>query len=235
MNGWLTERNMACVTRHAGNAAASRWSRVCRWQVGMATGPSPWLCSLAVLVFWQVMACLVSPEEPSRGMMIGFTLFLPLVFPMVFMIGQSTRRFRTLGRELLLPVDRGAYLRQLGAALAVCQLHVWAVMTGVLVAWWLLTASEPVAWGRLACGLPISVLLQIWIFGVHVWLARYRSVLWSALGLYAASTPLPLFFLLPAELGGLGPIALAVAGVLALLGVLIMWDAYRRWLVTELG
>jgi hypothetical protein len=230
LSEWLTERNLEGVTWHAGHAAASCWSRVRRWQAGMATGPSVWLLSLAVLIFYQVTTWMMSPTEQPAG----FVLLLPLLSPVMSLL-PSSRRFATLGRELLTPVDRGAYLRQLGAAMAICQFHLWAAMAGVLVAWRLLTASEPVAPGPLAYGLAISILGQVWIFAIYVWLTRYRSQLRIALGFFLSLTfAQPLVFL-PGLSAGMGPIALAVAGVLATLGLLVTWDAYRRWLVTELG
>ena len=63
----LQDRQMASLTRHASRAASSRWSRVCRWQVGMISG-------------WAIG---------------GFSFFMPLVFLGTFSLISSGAGLKT--------------------------------------------------------------------------------------------------------------------------------------------
>ena len=147
---------------------------------------------------------------------------------------------RKMGRALLLPIQRKTYIRQLGTAAALSHFQLWAGMALVLTLWRLLIGPQPLPWSVLAGVLAFSAAFQVAAFSVVVWTARYRlrAVGWfSVMLLLAAVLSVveirwirSLLVTLP---GKLPSDAFWMAGILALLGLLITWDAYRRWLVTD--
>ncbi len=240
---WLAERHVAGLAGHARRADTSRWSRVCRWQAGMATGWSIWLYGFAPILFIYALHALpwvfgngrTSPGLPP------WLFGLCLTFcPVVVSAGGWNERTRALARELLMPVGRSDYLRQLGAAAGLTQLQLWGTMS-VAAILCMLTIAEPTSqFVAIANLLVISGLSQIWLFGMIVWWTRCRSMILGILAIILAVAE-PLFLnivLAPIEAGGgLAEWQYAtwsVAGLFALFGVLLLRNAYRRWWLTEL-
>ena len=119
---------------------------------------------------------------------------------------------------------------------AVNQLQLLAGMSVGTTLWLFLTARQSFSFTNLAFVLGIFTLLQPWFFGVGVWFLRYRNLGMQMGGfigaLYVSMIPAALY----AAPGPLDPwrySALPVAGIMALLGLLITWDAHRRWLVAD--
>ena len=158
---------------------------------------------------------------------------------MFFPIGKSVARWDqrtpTLG-ELLMPVTRSAYLRQLGGAAALNELQLWAAMSTVAVACVLVTGNDGPPLATILDLLVISGLSQIWLFGVAVWWTRCQSCLLGLLvGLVAIFEPIVLIGMLWGGLPAEWRYATwFVAGLFALFGLLLMRNAYRRWWWTEL-
>ena len=90
--------------------------------------------------------------------------------------------------------------------------------------------------------LVASALWQVWLFGaivLAIWLARHRSRLSVVMVAFALATVVSLVLtslLQESPIMEFSPMALpvAVAAIFGLLGVLLTWHAYRRWLVTDL-
>ena len=141
-----------------------------------------------------------------------------------------------LAHELLLPVDRPSYVRQLGMAVAIGQLQLWAGVSLGLALWLLLVARQPLSLTNLAILLGIFTLLQPWFFGIGAWFVRYRNMglllVAFLLALYVPVIPVA-FYAGPAPLSPWRSIALPSAGVVAIFGLLLTYDAYRRWLAAD--
>ena len=229
---WLTERQMASLTQHAGRAPSSRWSRICRWRIGMCTGWSVWLWAFGMIAYVAILDHFfftnggkIDNKPPSVFMF----SFMATFFPVLGGMGRWIVRCRSLGRELMLPVDRVAYVRQLGLAAAVSQFQLWCAIVIAAIVWWQTLATPSPGFDAVALMLAVSGLCQFWTFGMSAWFARYRSQGLFTLGMISALMPAQML----AGFANGSPFllwALPAAGVLAMLGLLVAWDAYRRWL-----
>jgi hypothetical protein len=242
LRDWIAERQMARLTRLARQAPASRWSRICRWQVGMAAGWSLWFWIFGTLIYvhflvWWISTRTGKAAAPEIGAAreIGMASFVLTLMPTVAAIGGvfQWRNFNG-GQTLLLPVERKTYIRQLGAAAALSHFQLWAGMSVALLLWLLLLGAGPLQPAMLAGVLAFSAAFQVVVFGAAVWTARYRS---RALGglvlglLFAATQPMQ-WWLVSSR--GQFPCEVAwIAGIAAALGLLITLDAYRRWLAAD--
>ena len=190
---WLAERQMAALTRHARRAPLSRWSRICRWQIGMCTGWSVWLWAFGMIAyvlvlerfFFSNLKGTVNGNPPSTFL---FT-FMAAIMPVIGAMGRWIVRCRSLGRELMLPVDRVAYVRQLGLAAATSQFQLWCGIVVAAILWWQTLATQPPRLDAVAMMLAVSALCQFWTFGLFAWFARYRSQGLYVLGMMSAIMP----------------------------------------------
>jgi hypothetical protein len=149
---------------------------------------------------------------------------------------------RKLGYELSMPVERGAYLRQVGAAAAIHHFQSWGSACIGVALWWLIIAKQALPIIPIANLLVASALWQIWSFGAivwTVWLTRNRS---RIAGILAATLAAILAIILIGvqcksplrdELPRIG-FLVAAAALFAAVGVLLTWHAYRGWLVADL-
>ncbi len=242
--GWLkccsADKQMARLTEHARRAATSRWSRVCRWAPGVWTGwyvPVNGLYIFLLLLALPWMFGTRSAEARNTILPPFFLIFMPAVMSITQLIGRKL----ALVYELLMPVERTAYLRQVGAAAAIIQFQIWVANSVGVVLWWLIAAKQAPQFIPMANLLIASALWQVWIFGVIVWavqLARNRFRLWAGLvpllALVVSIVLTSVMYEPPlAELWRMG-LPVAVAALFAAVGVLLTWHAYRRWLVTDL-
>lgn len=228
------EWSMARRTSHARRAVASWWSAVHRWQVGMP----PWSSALVTVYFAFVLFLLGlagghEPRNAGAVFAMGILSFMPSCMawgPVVHW------RASTLAGGMLLPVDRRTLVRQVGAAAAIDQLGFWASMGAcmALCAWF----ADPKAFSvaDFAVLLGVFTLLQFWFFGVGAWFARYRSF-----GMWVGGNVLGCYVLIAAGAicAATGPLipwrymGFSLGGILALSGLLLTYDAYRRWLVAD--
>jgi hypothetical protein len=226
---WNAEKVMAGLIGHARRASVSRWSRVCRWQVGMMTGWSLLSFCLPMVLVFYVMTCL--ENKRASPLPTVFAVFASVMPAMVVGIALSRRRKR-LPCESLLCVNRATYLRQVGMAAALNQLQVWVSMTAVFVLWFWWMAERPIS-VTAAFALPISAFFQLWFFGLNVWLLRFRSPLAFCTGFVVSFQVTAMAAIVSLEEPVAAWIVLVVAAIFAVLGLVLTWDAYRRWLVTD--
>ena len=107
-------------------------------------------------------------------------------------------------------------------------------MTAVSVLWWCWVVQQPLS-VTVAYVLAFSALSQPAFFGLNVWLLRFRSPIPVFLG-WMVFFPVFAFATVGIELGPASsewPIVLLVAAIFAVLGLILTWHAYRRWLVAD--
>ena len=137
-----------------------------------------------------------------------------------------------MGRELLMPVERAAYLRQIGLAAALSHVKLWAAVGAVLTLWWVIAAGHPFRLAAFTFALLVSAAWQFFVFGIAVWSARRRSLAPIAMAfILGGQVPLTLFFESP--MGEALYVAIAASAFLGILGLLLTWAAYHRWLVAD--
>lgn len=231
------EKSMARWANHARRAPTSRWSRVCRWQVGMPGGLfGLFMVFFSFVVFtlamWSSGQDLRNTDAVYPAMMMFFAM--P---PCMFWGGFFRRgRLPLLAHELLLPVDRRGYVRQVGVATAIGQIQVWAGVSIGIVMWGLLLGRQTVSLAAYALLLGVFTLLQPWFFGMGAWFARCRTLGGQIGGLSLALCVPMLAATLFVERGPWSHarhLALPLAAIAALLGLLVSCHAYHRWLAAD--
>jgi hypothetical protein len=237
------------LAEHARRASTSRWSAVCRWRVGMANGRASWLFGVGVVLAVQFAAWIAVREtlEPSTFFWLTF-LFWLIASPSFMSLSQLVRRNHQLGYEIMLPVQRRIYLKQVGMAVAVSWLRKWGGMCAVFMLWWITAASEPLRLGLVVNVLACSALAQVGLFGMVLclaWLAqreppeRLPLLLPLVVGAIGGVVSIPIalvaVMLNESPLLGLGNFLLPLGGaaLFAMFGLLLTWFAYRRWLVAD--
>ena len=230
------EQSVAYLVRHAQLATCSRWSQICRWQWGMATGWRVSLWAILPVGLLQVMNWLDPQrvENAMTSMMVGTSFaFLPLLMSTTQLMSWLTLRLRVAGHELVLPVERRTYARQVGAALALGCFQIAGTMCAGIIAWWLLAIATPPPVLHVISLAAIALLMQIFMFGVLVFAWTVTSNRLVQVATYMASLLASIILLTGGFLDShfrLRPEVWSVGGGFAVLGVLLAYIAYRRWL-----
>jgi hypothetical protein len=239
------ERRMAKLIEHARQAPVSWWSGVRRWQVMMGIGRSSWLIWLVATFVTLLLGTWFTKGRSgilSTGGILQNLVVYPVlaIFPIPTLLGQFVQRQGMAGRELLLPVERGLYLRQLGTAAAISQLHCWSAASVAALFWWLVVARESVSGSAIAGMILIGALSQVWLFAGAVWFMRLRhrtmAVVPVVLVAFATGILLPIVtngFTAAPRLAEWRGFIWTAAGFLTLFGTFLIWAAYRRWLVAD--
>ena len=200
----------------------------------MVAGWSLWVWIFAALICAFAMTWWILTKEPNPAavMLVAISFGLFVIPALVAMQNQIQCR---PGPALLLPIERKTYIRQLGMAVALSQFQLWAGLSVVPLLWGLATAPLLPQLAMLIGVLAFSAAFQVLVFGALTWTARYRS---KALVYYVAIAGLlPTLFVVQLRLmlfpGPLPHDLMWIAGITAVVGLLITLDAYRRWLVTD--
>jgi hypothetical protein len=239
LKGLNEEKEVSRILRHARRSSTSSWSRTCRWQVGMATGRSLWFFALGTILaadflFWSFSN--YSRWEWDPAALLSFTSLPWLILMPTVSLGQLYQRMQVIGHELLMPVTRKAYFRELGLAALLAQFQLWsaaAVATGL---WWLVAARQAVPIATIIGILAFSALLQVTLFAAALWLARYPLLFPGLLVLLAVG-----FVPIIAAATGASawfaerPYAAwsAAVAAFAALDLILTWGAYRCWLAAD--
>jgi hypothetical protein len=202
----------------------------------MATGWSGCLLVIVLCLLGFVLIGIMGQDLRSAGVMFPLIIFSSFLPQGIVWGAFWRRRARMVAYELLLPVDRRGYVRQLGLAVAIGQLQLWSVFSIAIALWSLTTAQQLLPLANVARLLVVLALLQPWFFGFGTWFTRYRSfaMLLAAdlVAFYVALIPL-LLSAAPPPLRQWSGLSVPLAGMIAMLGLLMTSGAYRRWLVTD--
>lgn len=233
------------LIEHARRASASRWSAVCRWRVGTANGWTSWLLGVGVVLAMQFAAWVAAGERlgPSWFFWLTFVVWL-IACPSFVSLGQLARRNYLLAYEIMLPVERRTYLKQVGMAAAISCLRTWGGMYAAFMLWWITAALEPLQIGLVVNVLACSALAQVGLFGIGLclsWLAKRDSpqmllvVVGAIWGVFSLPMLTVAHMLNESPLPGLGNFLVppASAALFAMFGLLLTWFVYRRWLVED--
>jgi uncharacterized protein YjeT (DUF2065 family) len=223
MHGYLGH-----AARIAMPAGGSLWSRARAWSCLGGAG-------LRVVILMPAMVLVsqwcLSPMSGHESLVFWFCLMLILP-SLTLMIWP--RLWRQLALDSLRPLDRDRFLAEVGLAIAMNVGRTWLLLVGGCIAGQLLIANSPTDLPALLAAIAASLGAQVFLFALGVWLLRYRT---KALAAPMISMPLMICMLMSycRHASNLWPTAIGAGTVLAILGALIVRDAWRRWLVTELG
>jgi hypothetical protein len=134
--------------------------------IGVFAGP--YFALLWALGFW--------PEH----LFLRMTAPWALLFPYIVLVGTGQRR-NLLAVEVLRPVERGACFREMGLLLGIQMLVAWAGVLASIVIVAMLLIPHHLDWRTVAVMTAVTGLGQAWLWGIGVWLLRYRSLYGVAL------------------------------------------------------
>jgi hypothetical protein len=236
------ERRIEKLIAQVRRAPVSRWSKICRWRAIVPSGRQVYLTvgatTFLTLVLLAILCRRALPED-HVALVIAVPAAVTLLMPAVFSAAQLEQRVHWTRYELHLPVGRAAYVRQVGAEAALCQIQCWGAMIVAIFLWWLLFAAKSAAWGeiiRMSLGVTM---LQVWMFGTVAWAVRHKRVFISFVVIGLIAVLVSLSFMTDRESterswSALWAFIVPLSGLLAAIGVLMTWAAYRRWLVTDI-
>jgi hypothetical protein len=222
-------------------AQGSRWQRIRLWSVGIVG--IGW--TFEVITLWFLTAFFIvlfsseyvwSPvQRPS--ITISGSLFM-MFYPSFCVVGALWQLRKSAAIESLRPVGRSQFLIEMGLLHTYRTAVAWAVLN---IAWcvpaYVFVSDTPVWAHQMFNLLVLSAALQVFLFGLVVWVTRFAGPSTTGLALFALSVTAPFPPLLTqydwrnASLSAL----LWVTPAILVAGALITWDAYRRWMQTELG
>ena len=215
-------------------AAAGFWQRVRHWRIVIGLGRTPIFVAL-VLGMWSFVMPHLAGGMRDKHSRVVLPVMLSVLLPGIIVAAVWPRRWYTLADESLRPASRRQFVREQGAAMAMELAVNWFTLTAALVAAAVLLEQSVIRLAPLWRALPLIVAAQILMFGIIVWVMRYRSGWLVVVPIFLAMfTGLIVVVVGGAlsELNSAQPLLIA-AGIVAAAGVAITFDAYRRWLVTE--
>jgi hypothetical protein len=214
-------------------ARGSIWERARLWNVGRSGGMPIWYMPAMYFVIF-LIAGFMMPGAPNTKATnnVVFMIF----FPIFTAVGIAPLQREIMSVESLRPVNRMQFLWEMGLTFAYRLTVSWVAFSISWCALAVALASGKPDWVEIADALVLTAGSQVLLYGIVVWLMRYNFVgarifVFIAIGLASA--------ILGTILGRgnvPSPIAIVIATpVLVVVGGLIIADAYRRWLQTELG
>jgi hypothetical protein len=134
--------------------------------------------------------------------------------------------------ESLSPVERDAFIRELGLAWLIRYAQLLILCIAVLLAATAIHHRSTIdAWRAIGLSVSTVTCVMVLVAGCGLWLMRYRKATLALLLGWLSQAPY--FALL--WFASSARETLLLSGLFALAGVVILWDAYRRWLQTEWG
>ncbi len=227
---WYANRPIVTMIHHARNAADSNWSKMRRWHFKTIT---VWSAFILALVFNLAIKLVVYFTDSNFSA--TFSVFMPTLISAIITVMIPAAKNRHFSYDIMMPVRREIYLKQLGGYLAIRHVTIWGVMMAVSIFWMLIAAVKPSP-GFLAYGIIYSIAIQIWMFGVTVWIFSFRKIIMTILIMYIAILPTATLILtFDAQIMiQRRPLITLFVCCLAAIGLLLTWRGYRRWLVADL-
>jgi len=228
---WLAEKQISLLVFHARHASVSWWSRVYRWHVETPTRWSVWPLFLGLLIYFLCLTWLTSMTMTAmtRSPLVAV---LGTCFPVLIAWKFVWYRLnRSMYYELLMPVERSDYIKQLGVGVAISQFQLWVAANAAVIMCFLIVDEKPTL-DTVTGWLVFSALSQVLQFGMAAWFLQYRSFVWlfpgTTIAIYLSWMPAMAFETRLFTMWW--PVLLLISCLFAALGALLTWRAYHRWL-----
>jgi hypothetical protein len=168
----------------------------------------------------------------------GLLVIQLAVLPLVPLLGLHMRVWPTLGFDSLRPLRRAEYLRERALAITVDTAQLWFVLAAVIIGAAAVLSPPTLRLWDFWLSVAGSVFLQVPVLAVLFWVLRFRSTrIYSVMGAAIALLMMGVISLAPEARFSLltSQATPFIAGGVVLLSMLILCDAYRRWLRTDLA
>ena len=227
-----TQRRLQYATQHG--ASDSLWNRCRRWRSVNQRQYGTWaplLLLVGINLWWMRNS---SPLPEGVPQWADLPLLMLFGLPVVVTLFNYAQQWQYRSIDILKPMRREDFFREMGLCMAIDlfgSLFVGAALLAALVA--ILGPGHLLAFYSRDM-LLISLLAiggMVCAFGWVVWFLRYRLMV---VLVFVPGLLIPLIIAMPVTRASL-PTALLVASSLVLTGLGLTYDAYRRWLLTDLG
>ena len=226
---WFANRPVGRMIYHARHATDSYWSRIQRWN---SSNRSVWyaLFNATYINLFLILIYSLSNGTFLPGIRIAMATFLP-----VFLVNkQYNEKTRFMAQDLMMPVRRDAYLKQVGMSFATSQFIQWGAFLFVTVLLMFPSAAKPTP-EFLIISISYSLMIQIGLFGLAIWISSLRSTIMNFL--FPIVTFLSVMFIM--AMSGFNAQmtvpwwSLIMGALFACLGLLLAWRGYRLWMVAD--
>jgi hypothetical protein len=220
--------------------AAGFWPRVRHWRRASGMSRLGWLAGGMFLPFLLYLSWFEggASRDDQNFLLIVMPGLLSMTMPVLFTATLWPEQWNVMRVAFLRPVaSRARFVGEQGTAMACDLATTWASVTLGVFATTLIMRPAAMISPTVAAILLFSAAGQVWFFGVAVWVLRLRNQRWVAFIAFFGSLMLMGILLARQMDGRRGMINMPsplIAGLIALAGLLIAADAYRRWLRTDL-
>jgi hypothetical protein len=230
--GWWRSLVRGLVDRmiyHARRSSVSYWSKIHRWDYSGSTVWSALILATIINLFFKVIEFFDNTNFTS-----AIIMYVATFIPILMVNKQLKAKQGFFSRELMLPVRRDAYLKQVGMLCAYRLFIFWGVMIIVSTVFLFIKTEKP-DHEFIIYSISCSLMMQIWFFGLAVWLSSFRSSIISSLIVFIA---LIFSFISIHALEGKIMISwqqfvMPMGCFLEAIGLLLAWWGYRRWLASD--
>lgn len=220
------EHRLQRATHHG--ASANLWTRCQRWR---SVNQRPHAMYAVALIISTPMLWSI---RNSPTLTEGLPLLALLAITVVGTAGVYAQQWQIRSTDLLKPVRREDFFREMGLCVAidmVRNLFVTAALLGVLAALVAPASLRQLYSRHMLLAILIASCSMVFSFGTLVWFLRFRLAV--VVGMFTPIALIPVFMMVTTTASL--PTALMIAAGLAVIGLVLTHDAYRRWLVTDLG
>ena len=227
---WFANRTVVRLIYHAGHAMDSYWSRIHRWNY---SGLSVWF-AIYLSIFLNLLLTLIG-FFTGTNLPPATRIFVATLIPVILICKTAIVKNSFLSRDLMMPVRRDAYLKQVGMLVAYSQLTMWGVIIAISIVWIFTKTAKPSP-EFLIYSISYSVMMQIWLFGLAVWILSFRSFIMTFLimNIAVVFSAMPIMAFEAQMMNPWRPLILLLGGLLTVIGLLLTWWGYRRWIVADL-
>ena len=232
---WYANMPIAKMIYNARHASDSCWSRIHRWNYSVH---SVWIVLIFAILIHLFLTLILYFSSMSRlplakGSLLSATMiFGTTLLPICVISKLEIYKIRFFPHDLMMPVRRDAYLKQVGMSLLSSHFILWGVFLVVSVLWTFIDPVKP-APEFLIFLIFYSLIIQIWLFGLAVCIISFRSGSITILIMAFVSTLSAMPINMMAFKAQRIPIILMSGGLLAVIGLLLTWWSYRRWLAAD--
>jgi hypothetical protein len=217
----------------------SRWQRIKLWRAGRSVGLPMMLVPES---FAYLLVFVVGVMEPAgqRSILVRGNAFLIIFFPAWTAASTMWLQRKTVAIESLRPVGRSQFLIDNGLAYAYRMAVEWGLNS---IAWcglaYVLLSAD---WSDMLSVVVLMAAFQVFLFGLVAWVLRsLQSTTWAAMLAFGflvislmASDVIQWGPYWGTGTASIGARIWATPGIVVA-GALMTWDAYRRWMQTEMG
>jgi hypothetical protein len=234
LRGWFTNRTVVKMIYHARHATDPYWSRIQRWNFsGFSACHALLLATLINLSFTLISFVSGTNSPPMSATRIFMATFMP-----VFLVNKQFEvKSRFMAQDLMMPVIRDAYLKQVGISFATSHFILWGGFLTVSVLW-IFTESTKPSPELLIFFISYSLMIQIWLFGFAIWVLSFRSINVTILIMFIAAIlsamPISVMPFTAQAMIQWRHFIMPLGCLLGAIGLLLAWWGYRRWVVVDL-